>query len=308
MSRFIACADLHIRNNRPVHRKDEYFKTVCNKFQQIISLGNEHCAHIIIAGDFFDSVKVGHKVVNTILEIMNTLSDKRRVFVIAGQHDMSYHTHDLSGSPLQTLIHAGKIELLHRKHPLVVVENFEEEWIYGCSFGQEPVEPKHKNSILVIHKSVTPGEPPFFLTDAISDEEMFNKYPKYKLFICGDFHSPFTAQTEKRMLVNCGPMLRQSIDQIDLKPRVWFIDTCSKKCKPIFLNIEPPESVFTLENIKDKSESDLSEEIGDLIDTLKNRAERPDYKETVKLIMKEGKVSKATRNKVNSILGEVTDE
>lgn len=309
MSRFIACADLHIRSNRPQFRKDEYFKTVCTKFRQIISLSNKHCAHIIVAGDFFDSVKVGHKVVNTILKIMENLSGKQRVFVVAGQHDMSYHTQDLTGSPLQTLIHAGKIELLTHERPSVVVEDGKEDWLYGCSFGELiETNPAHKDPILVIHHAVTEYEPPWFLSDAMSSKEMLKKYSKYSLIISGDFHEPFSVRKKGRVLVNCGPMVRQSIDQTELKPRVWYIDTVGKKCKPIFLNIEPAESVFALEDIKKKEESDFSKELSDLVDTLKSESEKPDYKETVKLIMEEGKVSEGTRDKVNSILGEMIDE
>jgi hypothetical protein len=222
---------------------------------------------------------------------------------------MSYHTHDLVGSPLQTLIHAGKIELLEHDRPSVIVEDGVEDWLYGCSFGEliEP-NPAHKNSILVIHHPITKDEPPWFLSDAMSAKEMMSKYSKYKLIISGDFHEPFSVRKKGNVLVNCGPMLRQSIDQTELKPRVWYIDTFQKMSKPIFLNIEPAESVFALEDIKRKEDSDFSKELGELVETLKSESEKPDYRETVKLIMKEGKVSKDTKNKVNSILGEVIDE
>lgn len=303
--KFIACADLHIRSTRPRYRKDDYFKTVCDKFEQIISLSNKYQAHLVIAGDFFDSVKVGHKVVNAVLEIMSALNQGQRVFVCAGQHDMSYHTHDLSSSPLQTVIQAGRAEMLTPNCPILLKESHKDIWLYGCSFGQTPIKSVHKNAILVIHKPITKNEPPFFLTDAVSSEDFLKEYAKsYFLIIAGDFHEPFKRVKFGSVLINCGPMMRQSIDQAKLKPRVWFIDTAAKKVFPLFLNIEPAEFVFAFENVKQKEESAFSKELNELVKTLKNNAKRPDYKETVNLVMKKGKVVKRVRNKVNSIIEE----
>ncbi len=300
MSKFICGADFHIRSNRPQFRKDDYFKTVIKKFKQIINISNKYKAPIIVAGDFFDSIKVGHKTVNSILEELKEL--KTKCYVCSGQHDMSYHTHDLSSSPLQTLIHANKLILLN-KSPTIISN----EYFYGCSFGEKVPEPTHDDAILVIHKSITPKEPPFFLTDAISAKDAFKKY-NYKIIISGDYHVPFIKKYKDRLIINCGPMLRQSIDQTELKPRIYLLDTKKVIVKPLFLDIEPAESVFAFEDIKKKEESQFTKGLEDLINTLKNKEEKPDYKQTVDLVMDKGKIRDATRNKVNSIFGEVTDE
>jgi len=279
---YIAAADLHIRSNRPQFRKDDYFGTVCRKFKQIVYLCNKYKADLIIAGDFFDHVKVGHKVVNMILSILQKLNGK--ILLVAGQHDMSFHTLDLSSSPLQTLIYNCKVILLKKDTPF---KNGNDN-IYGCSFGEIPIYPE-KDSILVIHRTITPKEPPFFLTEAISADEAFNTFPGYSLIISGDYHSAFIVKKSKNALINCGPMMRQSIDQMELQPKVWLINTDANR-------------------IVRKEESEFSKDLGELIETLKNQANRPDYKSNVKLLMDKSNISKTTRNRVNSILENVINK
>jgi DNA repair exonuclease SbcCD nuclease subunit len=303
MYNIISCADLHIRSSAPIHRKDNYFDTVCFKFNQIIDLCNEHNAHLIIAGDLIDHVTVGHKVVNAILKILNRLNGKR-VFVITGQHDLNYHTYDLSQSPIQTLIHANKIELLNNSHPIKIYNH----WLYGCSFGKKVKVPKHKNSILVIHKTITENTPPKFLPEAVSAKSFLKKYSKkYRLIISGDFHYPFMVKRYGSTLINCGPMMRQSIDQRKLWPRVWLTNLKNYETSQLFLEIQPYKKVFSFENIKNDENSKFSEDFEELVGVLKNEAQKPDYVSVINLILNKSKVKKSVKDKIDYILNEVTN-
>lgn len=303
MRKFIACADLHIRSNKPQYRKDNYFETVCRKFQQIINLANEHEADILIAGDLFDSVKVSHKVVNSILEIL--LGLKGTAYATAGQHDMSFHTLDLESSPFKTLILAGKIKFLNSDGLVLESDDIK---LYGCSFGEEihKAEKVGYFNILVIHKTITPEEPPFFLTEAISSEEMLDaeECEHYNLIISGDYHQSFVVQKWGHLLVNCGPMMREKIDQVDLKPRVHLITIDSEdgvSTKPLFLDIESAENVFSLDLVKKADDSKFSEGLEELVKTLKDGKNKPDYKQTVDVMVKESKCGVEVKNKVNEL-------
>lgn len=298
---YIGVADLHIKSKRPQYRCDDYFETVCGKFKQIIYQCNKHNADLIIAGDLFDSVSVGYKVLNTVFKLLKLL--KGKCFVVAGQHDMAYHSHSLINTPLKTLIHARRVILLRRDK---AYKNGD-DYLYGCSFGEEPIVPKHKNGILVIHRSITPADPPFFLPDAISAVEAFDKYKNYSFIISGDFHLPFSMYDNKysTTLVNCGPMMRQSVDQLKIKPTIWLIDKLG--IKPIELKVEPSETVFAIKKIKQKEKALFSKSIGDLVESLKDSKNKPDPEKTVKLVMNEINVSDTTRNKVESIMGSVID-
>lgn len=301
MKNYILAADLHIRSNRPRFRKDSYFRTVCWKFKQIIQIANKYNAHLIIAGDFFDSTKVGHKVVNIILRYVQRLEGC--IFCVAGQHDQVYQAKDLKGSPLYTLILSGKVILLNNE----AYWNDGKYHIYGCSFGDEPIVPKTENNVLVIHKSITPKEPPFYLPNAYSAEQALNKWEDYSIIVSGDFHEPFIKKKKERTLVNCGPMMRQSIDQADIEPSVWVFNTEKESIKRLKLRFDLPEEVFAFEDIKNK-ESKFAENLNELVETLKSEKTRPDYKQNVQLLMNSSKVSDNTRKKINDIIGSVDNE
>lgn len=296
MNNLIVCADLHITSKRPLNRIDNYFETVLCKFEQIIKLCNDTESNLIIAGDIFDSSNVGHKVVNSILRILNKM--KYAVYVVAGQHDMVNHKHsDLIGSPLLTLIESGKCKLLG-KDPI--------KGMYGVSFGQEVPEIKYKKSnILVIHKSITKEDPPFYLEDAISGEDAFDEYSGYGLIIAGDFHSSFVMKMGERILINCGPMMRNKIDYINYAPKVHLIKLDKKQIVPLRLEFKDSEYVFKI--IEAGIEGAFSsEDFDNVVNALKQSAERPSFKKVTYSILAKLANKKVT-NKANEIMGRVYD-
>lgn len=299
MNNFICCADLHIRANRPVHRKDDYLKSVVDKFTQIVNIANVHKADIICAGDFFDHITVGHKVVNTIIPILNSFNGK--IYLVIGQHDMAFHRKDLTSSPLQTLLFRDDVILLNSKKPIKIGKNY----LYGCSWEEEPIIPKDKkNSILIIHRSITPEEPPFFLKEAISAEDALDKYEGYFLIVSGDYHESFMAEKCGNVLVNCGTMMRSSIDKIKTEPKVWFVNSKNNEIEGIKLDIKDPEEVFILEKIENKDNSKFTEDLVKLVEVLKNKTSRPDFKQVVTMIMKKTKTNKLVKKKIKEIIKE----
>lgn len=281
---FIAAADLHINYSRPIYRIDNFFDTCCFKFEQILRYAKKYNAIVLIAGDFFDSDKVGHVVVNKIIEILQRYNVP--IYVTAGQHDMYYHSNNLDPSPLRTLVLAEAVTLLDRKKP-IEIEGYR---IYGVSFGEKIINVRfRKSNILVVHKCITPKEPPEFLKDAISAEEMMTQNKGYNVIVSGDYHAPFTHVYNKKLLVNCGPMVRKRIDEVDLKPRVYLFNIEKKLIKPLFLKIQPADIVFALERaLSKKKDSKVSAELHSLINTMKRQKDRPDFENVVKaLITKE---------------------
>lgn len=297
MAKFLCCADLHIRSNKPQHRMDDYFQSVMKKFSQIIDLSNRTDSNIICAGDFFDNTKVGHGVVNAVLEQTKRLDNN--LFLITGQHDRNFHSDDLSKTPIKTLLFQKNIHFINRQKP-IKIDDF---YIYGCSYGEEPIKQVDKNSILVIHRSITPEKPPFFLKEAIYEKTALKKYKNYSIIIAGDYHVPFAIRRNKKILINCGPMMRSSIDQMDLKPVVWIINTKNRKIQKIKLKVEKAEDVFRLENIK-KEDLKFSEELEQLVHTLKDKSQQPNYKNTIDALIEQPGIKKKTRQMVKKLLFE----
>ena len=247
--KFVACADLHIRSVNPRYRKDkDYLETCCGKLRQIVTFANKNSASILIAGDIFDTVKTGYRVTNRIMEILQLA--KYTIYVVPGQHDMAYHSSDLSSSPLYTLAQAEVIDIL--SGPL-------ENDIYGCGWGSEVIDTPNNMNILLMHYCVTPLKPPFFLSEALSAVHMLDKYKKFKYIVTGDYHiSHFLEELQengdKRMLINCGSMMRENVDQFSHNPCVYLIDLEDNSVMQHFLSVAPVEEVFDLDKLEiDKS-------------------------------------------------------
>ena len=105
--------------------------------------------------------------------------------------------------------------------------------------------------------------------------------------------------------------MRQSIDQVDLEPKVHLIsiegDERLIKTRAIKLTIEPAEDVFALDLAKKKEDSKFAEELGELVETLKGKSKRPDYKQTVDLLMKKTNIPLPVVDKVNEVWGKIID-
>jgi hypothetical protein len=96
-------------------------------------------------------------------------------------------------------------------------------------------------------------------------------------------------------------MMRENIGQLDLKPRVYLIDENEEQIKPLFLDIEPAEDVFEIELAKKIEDSKFAEELDELVSAFKDKKKRPDFRQTIDLIIKKQECSKSLINKINSI-------
>jgi DNA repair exonuclease SbcCD nuclease subunit len=279
--RVIPCADLHIRSTAPEYRIDQYEEAIFNKLRFITNLADTHDAIITISGDIFDSIKVTPRLINSIEEIFSKC--KRNIYTVPGQHDLEKHSTDLTSSPYLTLINTECIIDVDSK----CVDN-----IFGIGWNGKLANEKIDNkSILLMHKCVTPKEPPFFLKDsALSANEVLKKYPKFKMIFTGDYHVPHAKVSFARMLINCGTIMRNRIDLIDYKPFVWIVDIETKKAKKFMIPIQPSEKVFSIP--KSTIDEDLfSKHIEELVKIRMDKNLRPDFIEVVRMLAKESNVT-----------------
>lgn len=246
--KFLACGDLHARRNSPHYRMDDYWQAFRDKLEWILGTANSFNARILIAGDLFDSSRVPLHVVNTVTFILQ-LAD-HVPYVVPGQHDLLYHT-DLHDTPLFNLHMNGVVEIISGHH----------EGVTGVGFGQEI--PEGENEFLLIHKSITPKEPPFFLQDAVSATGFMKAYPNYKYIISGDYHPWHYTKMDGRHLINCGCLMRNKKDMREHKPVVWLIDTEKDEVATIEVPHSPFDEVFDVEAIE------YNEAHGIVIDTTK---------------------------------------
>ncbi len=209
---FIAAADLHIRNTNPVFRVDDYQLTIQRKLSFLVRKANQTDSRLLLAGDIFHTPSPGSHSVNNTLDILKRA--KYRPICIYGQHDLVGPSHDYHRTALYTLHTAESIILLTEDNP--VYDN-----VVGLGFGMEDTE-EYKGDILLLHRCVTPTEPPPYLPDAVEARAVLNQYPGFKFIISGDYHQAFSKTGDTgNTLINCGPMLRTNKDQMDMTPVCW---------------------------------------------------------------------------------------
>ncbi len=255
--RFIGCGDLHAAKNKPRYRIDPYWETWQGKMRWVINYANEVGARLLIAGDIFDTSRVSPDVTNIVLEIFLEAYDVP--YVVAGQHDLKYHT-DLDKCPLYTLALAGAVK---------IVDRFEE--FTGAGFGQ-PI-PEEANKFLITHTTITEGDPPFFLPDAIAAKKFMRQHQQYDIIISGDYHVPFSVKLGKQLLINTGTLIRNKKDMHGYHPYIWDITTGGgnpTKVERIEVPHERFSNVFDLEGIEyDKDHGIVidTERLKELIDS-----------------------------------------
>lgn len=311
--KFVATADLHIIDRTPRFRKDDYYKTILNKFKQICKLAGENGKLLVIAGDIFDTPNVPYEVTRDILEIIQ--KSKIDVLVVAGQHDLRYHQKGLKNTPLGILQTAGAVKLLS---PDKALNSFDNISFLGVGWNQKV---NSQADVVVTHTMVI-NENKLWegQEEYTTAKEMLNDlYPFARCIISGDNHQPFIVKQKSRLLINCGSMMRKSVDQIDHKPKVYIVnmDKCKISLKESLLSIEPASDVFDfdrLENetrikgIKSDSEEAIKQKTKDLIDLLPSEErEKPKFKNVLKLVIEKSKPSDSVKEIINDIMEDIDE-
>lgn len=284
---WICCGDIHMRAVAPRYRIDDYWDTALSKLLWIIEYANNVDARVLIAGDLFDSSKASVGVVTTIASIFKEA--KYTPYVVAGQHDLRYHTY-MEQTPIFNLLVSGVIRVISGYHEGIVGVNFDE-------YIPDDIEA----DVLLIHKCITEDEPPFFLEDAISAKEMMDKYSNYKFIISGDYHVPFIRKKDGRVLINCGTMLRNKKDMINYQPVIWHIhgDIVDK------INIPIKQDVFDIESIEYDEKHGISIDTEKLKELMQSDDTLFDFSSILSKLNKE-MISKGItidKSKVNQFLG-----
>ena len=251
--------DLHLRDGSPINRIDNYYETGLGKLQQLVDFVNEHEALLFLGGDIFDTHKVSATLVNQTIKILRTTWPG--IYATLGQHDVPYHEVDILKSPMYSLLASGAISTamesgVHRRGDGTV--------IHFCGW-EKAVEPPSGAGFHVFlgHVSVFENQIPFYWKgEGYTPKTLKEKYPGYDLYLCGDIHIPFV---QGNVIVS-GSMMRQSIDQINYRPRCYLIETETMEITPLYYEIE--DNVFNVPDEKVKENLELQS----LVEALKASA------------------------------------
>lgn len=229
----IICSDLHLTEQTPECRLDNYIEAQRTKLSFISDLQKKYDCPVLCAGDIFDHWKPSPWLISFALQYLPD-----GLIAIPGQHDLPQHNLDLiEKSGFYALVSAGKIRPLS----YVELKSIDSD-LYCVPFGA-PLPDKEEIdtaliNILMLHQLTWQKEPWPGADPKGNARALLKQNPDFDLIITGDNHQAFTEEYKGRLLINPGSMLRKTADQIDFKPRVYLWDAESNTAEPVYLPIE----------------------------------------------------------------------
>lgn len=279
----ILCGDLHLREDIPVCRTDDFLAAQWNKFNFINLQQQKHNCPVLCSGDLFDNAKPSLWMVSKVSEMM-----PNNFFTVYGNHDLPNHSiKEQSKCATYNLWVNDKLRVLE-----------------GTHFNQIPEEPSliiKGRKILVWHVMTYKSELPYPGCTDLKARSLLHKYPDYDLILTGDNHQPFTQEYKGRLLVNPGSMMRQEAGQMNYKPAVWLYYADTNTVEPVYLPIE--KGVVTREHIDVLEEKE--NRIMAFIETLnKEGLDFVNFKQNLKVFFQRNDVDE----KVKEIVHEMIEE
>ena len=237
----IITGDIHLRDDQPVCRTDDFLTTQTRKLKWLSELQRKYNCPILDAGDLFHHWKPSPALLRYAI---NNLPDG--MITVPGNHDLPSHSMELyEKSGLAVLQAAGKVCVLFDE-PSGSRENV----VYPFPWGV-PISPRESSiserNIALCHVMTYQGRKPFPGCKDPGAGALLRNTKGYDLIITGHNHMPFVVEDEGRLLVNPGSLMRTTAAQIDHKPRVYLYYAEDNTVEPVFAPIE--NNVITREHI-----------------------------------------------------------
>lgn len=226
------------------------------------------------------------------------------IISVPGQHDMRYHTSNLSNTPYG-VIKSGIGMRMAYDIPLLSGRTN----VYGSGWGKPvpKIQDKDKLNILITHRMIVADK----LWAGQEDYEVAGTFLRrygYDLVVSGDNHTSFLHRWKDRILINCGSLMRSRIDQARHRPSVFIYDTDSREIEEVFIPIEPFDKVVDFEEVEKEEKENLR--LNELRDVLKKKTKIKglDYRKRVfnrvESLKKDEALSKRTENFIGRIMGD----
>lgn len=280
--KLLVLGDLHITEDVPKNRIDDYKSVLMAKLIHIFSYARKHNCCILQPGDFFDKPNPSYRFFSEIVSLLKTYDDVM-VLSIYGQHDMRYRQKE--NTALGALEHScGNLRILSGEKSY----SLDDYTIYGCGYGEIIPEIRIKNtkSVLLIHKMIVQKKLWDQQTDFVYAKALLNGN-HFDIIVSGDNHTSFSEMAGKKILLNCGSLMRSTITQIEHKPVMYMID--GKVCEKIYIPIK--ENVF--DESKIEKEKEISLELDAFVKGLAEQKEMGlNFEDNLLSYFKENKVDK----------------
>ena len=224
----IVSSDWHVRPDRPRCRTDEdWDNTQKLMIRKIIDWANHYNVPLCIVGDLFNKGTVPEYLMIMLIEEFSNINKK--VHILAGNHCLPYHSmENVNNSSIGVFFSLSKY---HSK----IVHGMSEFGAWMDFNGED--KSGQLDDVLFIHqlvfkslKSIPPN------CDGLTASQLLEKYPNYKWIFTGDNHKNFHYENEGRHVINSGCTIRQSSDEKNYKPSVFYVDTEKEIVERIYLD------------------------------------------------------------------------
>lgn len=246
--KILLTADLHLREDRPICRKDEdWFKSQEYDLNEIKNIAEkESVDQVWVLGDIFHTPTVPAKIVNLAIDSFNAIAKSGiGVKLLAGNHDLPYHNVEL--------IDKCSLGILNRSF------NHIESWgnlkVEAYDFGTENPSDTNVNTVC-IHRLIFPSEKRELakLSGACTTENLIDEFPNVKNIFMGDYHEGYIETIGNTNFVMPGCVNIQSGALADYIPHVVIWNTEDNSFKQV--NIDNPLAVITTEHLIEAEERD----------------------------------------------------
>lgn len=273
----IITADIHLRDDIPRARTDDFWEAQNKKIDFILDLQNKYDGiPVLDGGDFLHKWKSSPYLENWIIRKRYRFKDLDygSVITIPGTHDTPNHNIKyLKESSLCVLEASGIIRLIKSFNSGIPINcdmddsKLYSNLVFGYPWGKlEDIKNKKieiskdwkGRKVLILHTYACKQGSKWFAPDSTNSHAILRMAPQFDLIISGHNHESFVIKQNGRLLVNPGSMMRTTTKQIDHKPRVYLWYAKENEVEPIYLPIE--KNVLSTEHIEKQKEKNMESE------------------------------------------------
>lgn len=238
----ILIGDIHLRDDQPRCRLDDFLATQKRKGQWLRELWNKFSnPPILQPGDVFDRWKASPQTINLAMLYFPPM-----VTIVGNPGKHNYQTQEgFEKDALSVVDSSGRGWEVTKEG--VTFKKFN---VHPCLWGEEPkkvsVEDKaYRRNILLTHRNLLDGPSAY---DGEDSQKFLEKCSAmgYDLVLSGHNHKPFVKQHGRSLLINPGSFTRQSASE-DHRPKVYLWYARTNTVEAVYIPIE--EGVISRDHI-----------------------------------------------------------
>lgn len=308
--KFLYIGDLHLSDNPPSSRIDNYHDSVIKKIQEIKNIAlNNQCTAILEGGDFLNNPKLSEEKIADYLSCFNDKNINDIIIEAKNKNidyeelieNLEYNTcpligvvgnHELFGETMQSfskttlyfLNKMGFINLVTKENPIIFKDKdgFSVA-ISGSNYSYE-IDSKENREDYIVNEKLADYQ--IHIVHGMLLEKPNKMYKSYTLIsdiidktsaditLCGHYHDGFkTVKKDGKIIANSGSIIRQSNKKSNYtkKPRVLLIEIT--KDKGISCKSIYLKNVLPAEKIFDMEEKETKKRFNEKLEEIKQKVE-----------------------------------